>query len=74
MGPSHLEVSEWRPEFSSFIRSMWSRAFREWDDGMAKRGASNEDRATYLGDLKSRKAREFGLSADELQEILEATD
>ena len=49
------------PEFSSFIRSMWESPFREWDDEMAKRGVSNEDRAAYLGDLKSRKAREFGL-------------
>lgn len=70
----HFEVSEWRPEFRSSIRLRWSQAFQVWDAEMERRGESSPDRAGYLRDLKQSKAAEFGLSIDELQEILEATN
>lgn len=70
----HFGVSEWSRDFRSMVESAWNRKFREWDVEMRRRGESNEDRARYLQDLKQSMAAEFSIGAEELQEILDATD
>ena len=70
----HFGFSEWNSRFRSEIRSRWTRDFRAWDAEMRRRGESDADRIRYLQDLKMGTAQTLGLSAEELQEIVEATD